>query len=100
MINDQSSVINYQSSIFRDKKHTSSKHTKERAQKLSPEAREKKDSSAKPLNDIKNSKRKSAQKLSPEAREKMDSFAKSLNDIKKSKRKSAKKCSRRHEKKG
>ena len=35
-----------------------SKSQKERAKKLSPEAREKKDSSAKSLNDIKKSKRK------------------------------------------
>ena len=60
MINDQSSVINYQSSIFRHKKHTSSKHKKERAQKVIPGGTRKKDSSAKSLNDIKKSKRKSA----------------------------------------
>ena len=62
---------------------------KKERKKLSPEAREKKDSSAKSLNDIKKSKRKSAKKLSPEAREKKDSSAKSLNDIRKSERKNA-----------
>ena len=45
-------------------------------------------------------KKKERKKLSPEAREKKDSSAKSLNDIKKSKRKSAKSYPRRHEKKG
>ena len=49
---------------------------------------------------LQNIKRNERKKLSPEAREKKDSSAKSLNDIKKSKRKSAKSYPRRHEKKG
>ena len=49
---------------------------------------------------LQNIKEKERKKLSPEAREKKDSSAKSLNDIKKSKRKSAKSYPRRHEKKG
>ena len=87
VINHQSSIISYQSSIIHDQwsiishqlpvinffstfcdqlskihknTHTSSKHKKERAQKVIPGGTKKKESSAKSLNDIKKSKRKSA----------------------------------------
>ena len=94
MINDQSSVINYQlinhqSSItshqfFRHKKHTSSNNEKERAQKVIPGGTNKKGELRKVSKWHQKVKKKERKKLSPEAREKKDSSAKSLNDIKKS----------------
>ena len=58
---------------------------KKEREKLSPEEREKKDSSAKSLNDIKKSKRKSAKKkVIPGGTKKKESSSKSLNDVKKS----------------
>ena len=59
IINDQSSVIHYQSSIYRQK-HTHLQQIKKKERKqLSPEARKKKESSSKSLNDVKKTKRKS-----------------------------------------
>ena len=64
-----------------------SKNKNERAQTVIPGGTKKKGELLKSLNDM-NAKKKERKKLSPEAREKKESSVKSLNAIKKSKRKS------------
>ena len=86
MINDQSSIINYQSSFFDIQTHLQNIKKNER-KKLSLEAREKK-KLRKVSKWHQNVKKKERKKLSLEAREKKESSVKSLNAIKKSKRKS------------
>ena len=100
VINHQSSVLSYQPSIIHDqwsiishqlpviffstsKKRTSSKHKKERAQRVIPGGTRKKDSSAKSLNDTEKSKRKSA-KSYPRRHEKKRIAPQSLQMISKS----------------
>ncbi len=108
MINDQSIVSTHQSSIFshhavitfflacmQRRGNVSSTHIsknkKERAQIISPEARQKKGELRKVSKCHEQvEKRQSAQKLSLEERTKKESSSKSLNDIKKSQSKSAK----------
>ena len=63
-----------------------SKIQKERAQEVIPGGTKKKETSSKPLIDIKKPKRKSAKKNYPRRNEKKkDSSSKSLNDVSKSK---------------
>merc|ERR1711965_830109 len=88
IISHQSSIINHQSSMINDQSIVSTHQSSIFARHavitfdMYPKI-----------------KKKDRKKLSPEAREKKDSSAKSLNDIKKSKRKSAKNYPQRHEKK-
>ena len=65
-----------------------SKSQKERAQKVIPGGTKKRGELRKVSKWYQKAKKKDRKKLSPEAREKKESSAKSLNDIKKSKRKS------------